>query len=204
MILCRGYAPKKFLTLVAGVAALVSFASITKLEAQTTRRFDSGVVAGGDWLQANALPMDRDALHSLAANVSYRRRAWALEAGWLRVARTLSTVQGGSLSGGPLLHWGPVLFIPAIGVLGGQAQESRDTTGYDWVDAQGVMGHVARYTHSSAASFGGGAQLTIEIPVYRAVGFHARVGQWYFTGAPLEGDRARTVVGAGLSLRLTR
>lgn len=185
------------------VATLIAAAG-TPLRAQSVRAFDTGVVVGGDWLQANALPLDRDAMHSGAVSISLRRQSWAVEASWLRVARTLSTVQGGTLSAGPLLHWGPVLFMPTVGVLGGQAQASRDSTGYDYVGAGGVVGHQARYTHSTAGTAGGSVGLTVEAPVYGALAIRAVASQWYFGGAPLEGDHQRFLVGAGLSLRVGR
>ena len=66
------------LSLIAGVSA--------PLSAQTSRVFDSGIVIGGDWLQANALPLDRDAVHSGSASLSLRRQRWGVEVGFLRVA----------------------------------------------------------------------------------------------------------------------
>lgn len=187
-------------------AALVLAASLARpLHAQdVSGRFDTGIVAGGDWLQGNALPFDRKAVESLDVTLGLRRRNWSLEGGWLRVARDLSTVQGASLSVGRMLHLGPVSLIPAVAGFGGEAYESRDSTGYDFVGAGGVTGHQPRYSYSSAASFGGSAQLTVEVPVYRMLGVRATVAQWYFSGAPLDGDRARTVVGAGVSLRVWR
>lgn len=185
-------------------AVLGSLPVAAPLGAQIVPRFDTGIVVGGDWLQANALPLDRDAFQSSAVTVSIRRQTWAVEAGWLRIARTLSTVQGGSLSVGPLLHWGGALFLPSVGVLGGKASASRDTTGYDWVGAQGITGHQPRYSYSSASTFGGGVGLTVEYPLYRGIAARGLVSQWYFSGAPLEGDRARTLLGAGLSLRVGR
>ena len=167
-----------------------------------TGRFDSGIVVGGDWLQANALPMERDALESVDGSVSWRRQRWAIDGGWLRVARTLSTVQGGTVTGGPLLGWRRVLFLPSIGLLYGQAQASRDTTGFDFVTSANTTGHTARFTHSTAASTGAGVGLTIELPLYGPVAFRAHGSRWYFTGAPLEGDRSRSLVGAGLSWRV--
>jgi len=171
--------------------------------AMASKRFETGVVVGGDWLQATYLPLDRDALQSLDASISLRRQTWSVEAGWLRIARTLSTVQGGYVAGGPILHVGPVLFIPALGVLGGQAQASRDSTGYDWIGTA-VTGHTPRYSYSSGATFGGSIGLTAEVPVYRAIGFRAVASQWFFSGSPLESDRSRTLVGAGLSIRVGR
>jgi hypothetical protein len=174
-----------------------------RLPAQQPSVFARGVVAGGDWLQANALPLDRDAFQSAAASLSFRANDWAVDGGWLRVARPLSTVQGGALQFGRLWVWYRVLFIPAVGGFLGRAQRSVDSTGFDFVDpATGVAGHTPRYSYSSAMSVGGGAGLTVEIPFYRALAVRGVAWQWYFSGAPLEGDRARTVLGAGLSIRL--
>jgi hypothetical protein len=192
------------LRLLSLVAVLCSLAMAAPIRAQLVPHFDSGIVVGGDWLQANALPLDRDALHSGALTVGLRRQTWAVEAGWLRIARTLSTVQGGSLSVGPLLHWRGALFLPSVGVAGGKASASRDTTGYDWIGAQGITGHQPRYSYSSAGTFGGGVGLTVEYPVHRGLAARGLISQWYFTGTPLEGDRARTLLGAGLSVRVGR
>jgi len=175
----------------------------SRLQAQRTYLFERGVVASGDWLQANALPLDRDALQSASAGISLRGRGWAVDGGWLRVARSLSTLQGGSLSFGRLLPWKRLLFIPAIGGFVGEGQRSVDSTGFDFVDpATGAIGHTPRYSHSSGTSVGGGVGLTLEIPLYRFVAARGVAWQWWFSGSPLEGDRARTVLGAGLSVRL--
>src|SRR5678809_383748 len=138
--------------------------------AQRTALFERGVVASGDWLQANSLPLDRDAFQSAAADVSFRGRGWTIDGGWLRVARSLSTVQGGSISFGRLLPWKRLLFIPGVGGFVGRGQRSVDSTGFDFVDpATGAIGHTPRYSYSSGASVGGGAGLTLEIPLYRFV-----------------------------------
>ena len=182
---------------------MVALALATTLHAQQPPTFTRGIVVNGDWLQANALPLDRDALHSVDGSLSLRRSSWSVDLGWLRVARTLSTVQGGTVSFGWLLPWNRVLFVPTIGGLVGRAQRSVDSTGYDWIDpTTGAKGHTPRYSYSSASSVGGSVGLVVEVPVYRAVAFRGVVSQWYFSGSPLEGDRARTLLGAGLSLRV--
>ena len=187
-----------FIATSAGLCLLTS-----RLAAQRTAPFQHGVVANGAWLQANALPLDRDAFQSADANLSIRGAGWALDGGWLRVARTLSTVQGGSLSIGRLLPWKGVVFIPAVGGFVGRGQRSVDSTGFDFVDpATGATGHTPRYSYSSAASVGGGAGLTLEIPLYRVIAVRGVAWQWFFSGEPLDGDRSRTVLGVGLSLRL--
>ncbi len=195
-------------------ALLTAFATQTQAQVQApfTGRYDTGVVIGSDWLQANSLPLNRDAVQSGTIDASLRLGTWSINAGWLRVARDLSTVEGGFVSGGYLLHWKRVLFIPAIALFGGQAQASRDSTGYDFIAVpcptctatQATTGHVPRYGYSSAASFGGGATFTIEVPIYRFIGARAVVQQWFFSGQPLNDDRARTLLGAGLSLRVGR
>jgi hypothetical protein len=171
---------------------------------QTSNRFDTGIVVGGDWLQANALPLDREVMPSAQFGVSWRRQSWAVDGGFLRVARSLSTVQGGYLSAGPLLHWNRVLFLPTVAGFAGQSYASRDSSGYNWVDPQGIPGHQPRYSYSSGFSAGGSVGLAIEVPVYRMIGVHASASEWFFSGAPLAGDRDRTLIGVGLSLRLVR
>lgn len=175
------------------------------LPAQRAAAFTHGVVIDGDWLQANALPLDRQTLHSVDGGLSFRLGAWSADLGWLRVARDLSTVQGGTLSLGLLLPWHGVLFTPTIAGLGGRAQRSVDSTGYDYVDPRtGTTGHTPRYSYSSASTIGGSIGLAIEVPIYRAIAFRGLVSQWYFSGDPLDGDRARTLAGAGLSVRVGR
>jgi len=160
------------------------------------------IVVGADWLQATALPLGRNTVQSSGADVAWRRGTWSLSAGWLRIARTLSTVEGGTLSAGRLVHVGRVLLVPAVSVLGGSSYESRDTTGYDWTNAQGATGHVPRYSYSTAATIGGGIGLTLEIPVYRWIGVRAVGSEWAFSGNPVSEDRTRGVAGVGLSLRV--
>jgi hypothetical protein len=171
--------------------------------AQSVNRFDSGIVLSGAWLQANALPLDRDAMQSGAIDASLRWHRWSIEAGWLRIARDLSTVQGGSASLGRLLRWRAVQFIPSVGIFAGQARSSRDTTGFDWVTGT-TTGHTPRYSYSEAATFGGSVGLAIEVPIYRWFAGRASVSEAVFSGAPLAGDRTRTLLGAGLAVRVGR
>jgi len=170
----------------------------------TSPTFNHGVVLGGEWLQANALPLNRNALGSMSADVSLRRPHWAVDAGYLRIARELSTVQGGFVSAGLPLAWGRLLAIPSIGAFGGQAQRSVDSTGYDFIGTNGVVGHVPRYSFSSSGSFGGGVGLTLEVPLYRVIAIRASASEWYFSGATLEDDRSRGLIGVGLSIRVPR
>jgi len=155
-----------------------------------------------DWLQVGAMPLGRDALHSGSVGVMADMDHWVVDLGWLRAARALSTVQGGYLTIDRRLDWGNALVLPGLSLFGGSAEASRDTTGYNWTAASGTgTGHVARYTHSRAMSFGGGASLAIEYPSRSTVAVRASVAQWMFSGQPLTNDRQRTLAGAGLTVR---
>ena len=88
-----------------------------------------------------------------------------------------------------------------LSAFGGQAQASRDTTGYDYVTGT-TTGHVARYSYSSGASFGGGAGLAVEVPIYKIIGARLVGSEWVFSGSPLTNDRARGVLGAGLTIKV--
>ena len=187
------------------ITILVLVLPASRIDAQRTTPFEHGIVATGDWLQANALPLDRDATQSGAAALSLRGNGWSVDGGFLRVARDLSNLQGGTLSVGRLLPWGRVLFVPAVSGFVGEAQRSVDSTGFDFVDpVTGARGHTPRYSYSSGTSVGGGVGLTVEVPLYRIFAARVVASEWFFSGDPLEGDRARTVLGAGLSIRLPR
>ncbi len=164
--------------------------------------FNQGIVVGGEWLQANALPLNRDALASMSFDASLRHSRWAVDAGWLRIARDLSTVQGGFVSIGLPLAWGRLLAIPSIGGFGGQAQRSVDSTGFDFITPSNTIGHTPRFTFSESGSVGGGVGLTLEVPVVSVIAVRASASEWFFSGATLEGDRARSLIGVGLSIRL--
>src|SRR3954471_435288 len=108
------------------------------------RSYNSGFVASGEWQQATALPLDRQTMQSNAFNLEWRRDGWSFGAGWLRIARDLSTVQGGTLSAGKLFQAGPITFIPAVSALVGQSYVSVDSTGYNFTNGT-TTGHVARF-----------------------------------------------------------
>ena len=96
------------------------------------------------------------------------------------------------------------LFCAAVllGVLAGTAEASRDTTGYNWIGASATdVGHQPRYDHSKATTVGGGVTLALEYPASSPVGVRVSAAQWMFSGAPLTGDRQRTLLGAGLAVR---
>jgi hypothetical protein len=165
--------------------------------------FNSGFVASGEWQQATALPLDRETMQSNAFELAWRHSGWSFGAGWARIARDLSTVQGGTVSVGKLLQAGPVTFIPAVMGLVGQSYVSVDSTGYDFTNSTtNTTGHVARFSYSDGVAFGGGVGLTLEYPVYRMIGFRASAAQWFVGGDPVANNRGRTVVGVGLSVQV--
>jgi hypothetical protein len=165
--------------------------------------YNSGFVASGEWQQATEMSLDRNTLHSNAFDLAWRSNGWSLGAGWLRIARNLSTIQGGTVTAGKLFQAGPVTFIPALSALVGQSYVSVDSTGYDFVNpATNTVGHVARYSYSDGVAFGGAAGLTVEYPVYRMIGIRASASQWLFGGDPVADKRGRTVVGVGLSVQV--
>lgn len=165
------------------------------------RLYGGSLYVTGDWLQANALPLNRDAMHSVAFDLSYRHQWWAADAGYLRIARDLSTVQGGFLTGSYVYQWNRVTLLPFVGGFAGQALASADSTGYNFVAADGTPGHQARYSYSTGASFGGGVGLTAEVRLLGPVALRLDGAQWFFSGSPVATDRGRTIFGVGLSVR---
>lgn len=200
--------PRRMARILAGASALTALAGQAHAQKPSAvsgvHRFDTGIVLGGSWDQATALPLDRNAMQSVSFDASLRRDSWFVDAGYLRIARDLSTVQGGYVGVGPQLHWKQLSFLPSVRGFVGQADASRDTTGYNYALPGGGTGHQARFSYSNGTSIGGGVALTVEAPIYRMFGVRAGVSQWYFSGKPLEGDRNRTVVAVGLSLRAWR
>ena len=182
-----------------GLAVLLA----SPLQAQSASQFDSGIVLSGAWLQGNALPLNREDPQSGAIDAAYRWNHWSAEAGFLRIARDLSNIQGGSATLGRVLRWKSIGFIPSVGVFGGQAKSSRDTTGYDWVSGS-TSGHTPRYSYSEGAAFGAGVGLTIEVPVFWVFALRGSASEWAFGGTPLAGDRTRGLLGGGLVLRVGR
>lgn len=195
------------LELLLGVVALCCIAS-SQLRAQVPVSAppppaENTIILGGNWLQANALPLNRQggAAQSFSGDVSWRLGSLALNAGFLRIARDLSTIQGGTLSAGWVFKAGPVQFVPAVSAFGGAAYASVDSTGYDFLTGA-ATGHQARYSYSTGASFGGGAGLAIEAPIYKIIGARLVASEWVFSGSPLANDRSRAVLGAGLTIQV--
>jgi hypothetical protein len=197
---------RRCLTAALGCAALCGSLAVP-LSAQSpapvgpARSFDHVIILGGDWLQANAMPLNRAAAQSVGGDISWRPGSWAINGGFIRIARDLSTVQGGTLSFGRVLRAGPVRFIPAVSLFGGEAYASVDTTGYNYASGT-TTGHVPRYDYSSGFAYGGGGGLTLEVPVFSVIGIRGGASEWFFGGTPLDGDRSRTVVSVGLTLRV--
>ena len=171
-------------------------ARIDRRHVQSRHRRRRRVVAG------NALPLNRNTLASVSFDASLRHSHWAVDAGWLRIARDLSTVQGGFVSFGfPSGVGSPSRPSVDRRVRRSGAAFSR-LHGFDFDRPQRCRRSHAALQLLESGSAGGGVGLTLEVPVYRVVGFRASGSEWYFSGATLEGDRARTLVGVGLSIRV--
>jgi hypothetical protein len=192
----------RVLVLVYGLALSAPVVAQAPQASAALSPFRGAVVIAGEWQQAVAMPLNRDAMHSASAVVSYRMPMWAVDAGWLRVARDLSTVQGGMISAGPTFAWRMIHFLPQVGGFVGKSYASADTTGYQAVGPGGVDVHQARYSYSEATSLGGGVLLAIEAPIYRTLNARVSGSEWLFSGAPLATSRARAIVGVGLSLQV--
>jgi hypothetical protein len=195
-------------TLATSAAAALLLTCQTALAAPAGAQVSSSGSASGsiraEWLQANALPFTRNAAPSASAALEFRRPSWSIEMGWLRVARALSTVQGGFVGVTRPIRFADVVLLPGLAVFGGVAEASRDSTGYDFVGGTPpVQGRQPRYDFSQSGAAGGGVTLAFEYPARSKVSVRASGAQWYFTGKPLTGDRNRTVAGLGLVVRFS-
>jgi len=110
-------------------------------------------------------------------------------------------VRGGFLSGSYVYHWNRITLLPFVGAFAGEALASADSTGYNFVDVNGVAGHQTRYSFSKGSTFGGGAGLTAEVSLFGPAALRLDGADWFFSGDQLALDRNRPVFGAGLSLR---
>jgi len=154
-----------------------------------------------DWLQASSITLDRTTMPSIAAAIEWRKGAFAVEAGFLRAVRSLSTIQGGYAAIIRPVRLGPVIFLPGIGLFGGQSAASADTTGYEFLSG-GVAGHQPRYSYSTGSAFGVGAQLGFAVPIGAWTEMRASVAEWSFSSDPVKGDNARFLAGVGFAVRV--
>jgi hypothetical protein len=178
--------------------AFLLVAAFRHADAQTADQ--DGWYLRADWLQASAIKFDRSTMPSADVALEWRVGSRAVEFGYLRAVRKLSTVQGAYATLARPMRWGPTTVVAGIGIFGGQAAASADSTGYNYIDG-GVSGHQPRYSYSTGASFGGGVQLALEMPLGGMFGFRASVAEWAFSGHPVQGDNARFLAGVGLSLK---
>ena len=155
--------------------------------------------ARADWLQANEA-LSRSTLPSNALAIAYEGRIFGFTAGFLRIARNLSTIEGGTAGAEVAYRFGR--FRMALGVTGmvGVAMASRDTTGYEYVSAGGATGHTAKWDYTRASASGGGATVSLEYDFLDYLGLRVTGGTWSFSGTPLGTERTRTTIGAGLTV----
>jgi hypothetical protein len=152
-----------------------------------------------DWLQANEA-LTRSALPSNAVAIAWEGRVIGYSAGFLRIVRDLSTIEGGTAGFEVAFRSGR--FRVALGATGmvGVAMASRDTTGYQYVGAGGAVGHAPKFDYSRSSANGGGGTMTIEYDFLDHLGLRVTGGTWTFSGDPLGKEGTRTTIGAGLSV----
>lgn len=152
-----------------------------------------------DWLQAQE-PLTRNALPSNAVAIAWEGATVGYQLGFLRIARDLSTIEGGTAGAEVAYRFGR--FRMALGVTGmvGVAMASRDTTGYDYVSAGGATGHTAKWDYTRTSASGGGATVSLEYDFLDYLGLRVTGGTWSFSGTPLGTERTRTTIGAGLTV----
>jgi hypothetical protein len=155
--------------------------------------------ARADWLQANEA-LSRSTLPSNALAIAYEGRIFGFTAGFLRIARNLSTIEGGTVGAEAAYRLGR--FRMALGVTGmvGVAMASRDTTGFEYVSAGGATGHTAKWDYTRASASGGGATVSLEYAFPDYLGLRVTGGTWSFSGTPLGTERTRTTIGAGVTV----
>jgi hypothetical protein len=152
-----------------------------------------------DWLQANAT-LTRSTLPSNAAAIAWEGRVLGFSLGFMRIARDLSTIEGGTAGVDVAYRIGR--FRIALGATGlaGVAMASRDTAGYQYVGAGGAAGHMPKFDYSRSSANGGGGTLTIEYDFLDHLGLRVTGGTWTFSGNPLGNEGSRTTIGAGLTV----
>lgn len=154
-----------------------------------------------DWLQAPAISIDRSTMPSAALSLERRTDGIAIELGYLRAVRSLSTAQGGFALFSRPIKWGSATAFAGGGMFFGGSSASADTTGYTYI-TDGKTGYQPRFSYSTAASFGAGVQLSIVYPLGTTTEIRASASEWGFSGHPVSGDNARFLAGIGIAFHL--
>jgi hypothetical protein len=152
-----------------------------------------------EWLQANA-SLSRSTMPSNAITLAYEGERVGYTAGFLRIARDLSTVEGGTI--GVELGARSNRARVTLGAQGlvGVVMASADTTGYDAIGAGGVVVHTPRYDYSRGTALGVGGTLAFEYDVMAHLGLRATASAWTFTGTPFGTEKTRTTLGVGIAI----
>jgi len=180
-------------------AAVMALALPPSANAQATGFVPRPLSVRADWLQAQE-PLTRNALPSSAVAIAWEGATVGYQLGFLRIARDLSTIEGGTA--GVELASRINRFRIALGATGmvGVAMASRDTTGYDFVGAGGGVGHTPKFDYSKSGAKGVGATLSLEYEFFDHLGVRVTAGSWRFSGAPLGSATSRRTIGAGVTV----
>ncbi len=152
-----------------------------------------------DWLQGNSA-LTRSTLPSNALAIAYEGQYFGASAGFLRIARDLNSVEGGTLGVETGFRAGRFRLSLGANAMIGVAMASMDTTGYQYVSTGGTTGHTPRWDYSRTSANGFGGTVTMEYDFFKYLGLRVTGGSWSFTGAPLGNVKTRTTVGAGLTV----
>jgi len=189
--------------LVASVLLMAAPAHAQSQRAAMAPSFGPLAAVSAEWLQIGAGSLDRDATPSLAIAVAHDRpNGLRLEAGYLRAARRLSTVNGATGSVSMPLTYGRLTVRPGIGALVGRAVTTVDEGGYAWQSGTPDSTETGYQSHRSylrETTVGGAVNLGAEFQVIRALAITASVRQWVFTGDAIRQNRTPMLAGLGLS-----
>jgi hypothetical protein len=169
--------------------------------AQRTGLTSLALSVRGDWLQANS-SLSRSTLPSNALSLALETDHVTYSVGFARIARNLSTIEGGTAGAEVGARSGQFHVSFGISALVGRAMASMDTTGYDYVNASGQPGHTPRYDYSTASAVGIGETFTLEYDIGDKVGVRLTGAQWSFSGAPLGREKTRATLGVGVIVPL--
>lgn len=185
------------------LALVLALSGARSLQAQSTAATPtythSPFALRADWLQGNSA-LTRSTMPSNALAIAYEGQYFGASAGFLRIARDMSTVEGGTLGVEAGYRAGRFRVSLGANAMIGVAMASMDTTGYQYVSSGGTTGHTPRWDYSRTSANGFGGTVTMEYDFFEYLGLRVTGGSWSFTGAPLGNEKTRTTIGAGLAV----
>lgn len=154
-----------------------------------------------DWMQASDISIDRSTMPSAIFSLERRTDGLAIELGYLRAVRSMSTVQGGFALFSRPFKLGSATTFAGGGMFFGGSAASADTSGYHYVTG-GQTGYQSRFSYSNGPAAGAGVQLAITYPLGTTTEVRASASEWGFSGHPVSGDNLRFLAGIGIAIQL--